>query len=112
MQLKHLFQLTVQEFTELQEGLFTKQKKELTHLLGELDKKEVQEDIIHLKGALEITGYTQSTMYSKICKNEIPVVSRNRPLTFSRKSLLEWLRNGKPNEAERKASIYLKKKKI
>lgn len=57
-------------------------------------------DIIYLYEACELTGYTENTIYTKVSKNEMPVVTRGKPLTFSRKELKKWIKNGRPSLAE------------
>ena len=57
-------------------------------------------DFIYLDEVMEITGYTQKTVYTKVSKNQMPVISRRRPLTFSRKELQEWMSSGRPVKSD------------
>jgi hypothetical protein len=42
-------------------------------------------------------------IYSKISRYEIPVLSRTRPLTFSRKAILQWMKDGKTSMMDQEA---------
>jgi excisionase family DNA binding protein len=42
--------------------------------------------------AIEITGYSKSTIYNKVSKKELPV-HRNGKLYFSRNELVEWMKS-------------------
>jgi hypothetical protein len=42
------------------------------------------DDEIFIDATMQITGYQRQTIYSRVNRDEIPVLSRNRPLTFSR----------------------------
>ena len=53
-------------------------------------------DVININTARKLLNYSKSTLYSKISKDQIPVYSRGRPLIFSRKELLTWLKDGRP----------------
>lgn len=50
-------------------------------------------DIIGIKEAAILTGYTVKGIYDKIFKGTIPHLPRNgrKPLHFSRKVLIKWL---------------------
>ena len=63
-------------------------------------------DLISLDEAIKIVGYTKKTVYSKVCRHEIPVVHKGRPLTFSRKELNHWIEAGRPNWADQQAQKY------
>ena len=85
---KPLYTLTIGEYKELQRELFNEQARLLAEKNSiELPKKE-DEDIIFIEEVCHIAGYTKSTLYSKISRFEIPVLSRGKPLTFSKKILL------------------------
>jgi excisionase family DNA binding protein len=82
---KHLFQLSVREFIDLVEKL-----KE------NVPDKKIIRDIISAKEAAEITGLKVNSIYSKVSRQEIPVVSRGKPLRFSRAAIEKWLNDGRP----------------
>lgn len=60
-------------------------------------RKDEDSDFIDIKVVARMTGYTTSTIYSKVSRQEIPVLTRNKPLSFSRETIKRWLELGKPN---------------
>ncbi|WP_103866726.1 helix-turn-helix domain-containing protein [Aquimarina sp. I32.4] len=93
--LKPLYTLTVGEYTELNRRIIRQQFQEL--LIDQRQRNlKPDQDIIFIKEACELTGYTKPTMYSKISRYELPVLSRGKPLTFSKKALIDWIHQGKP----------------
>ncbi|KZS39734.1 hypothetical protein AWE51_08770 [Aquimarina aggregata] len=107
-QLKPLYALTVEEFTDLNRRIVKREVQELLGIQGQ-SRPKVDRDIIFINEACELTGYSKPTMYSKISKYEIPVLSRGKPLTFSKKVLIDWIHNGKPSVGSAiEAENYLK----
>ncbi|MCE7041390.1 helix-turn-helix domain-containing protein [Dyadobacter sp. CY312] len=56
-----------------------------------------------------------STIYSKVCKMEIPVHKQGKRLYFERSELYEWIKNGRRKTAEelhQEAERYLKSAKM
>lgn len=70
---------------------------EFLELINKKTNKTSNSDLIFIEDLKKITNYKESTIYSKVSKNQIPVISRGRPLIFSRKEILNWLQLGKPN---------------
>ncbi|GAA3522281.1 hypothetical protein GCM10022393_41020 [Aquimarina addita] len=107
--LKPLYSLTVGEYTELNRRIIRQQLQELlVHQEIPLVNKP-ERDIIFIDDACELTGYSKPTMYSKISRYEIPVLSRGKPLTFSKKVLIDWIHKGKPSVMEEiEAETFLK----
>jgi predicted DNA-binding transcriptional regulator AlpA len=94
-QKRQLLSLSLEEFTELLRKLITDLR------LPKTDKPQDKvSDFIYLDEVMEITGYTQKTVYTKVSKNQMPVISRRRPLTFSRKELQEWMSSGRPVKSD------------
>jgi predicted DNA-binding transcriptional regulator AlpA len=60
------------------------------------ENTKIESDIIFVKEVSKITGYEISTLYSKVSRSEIPVLSRKKPLTFSKKEIISWLHKNKP----------------
>lgn len=96
---KPLYTLSVEEFTQLNRQIVRQQLEEFNFSQTDLKQKPDQ-DIIFIEEACELTGYSKATMYSKISRYEIPVLSRGKPLTFSKKELIQWIHDGKPNVIE------------
>ncbi len=53
-------------------------------------------DKIFIEELEKITGYAKQTIYVKVSKDEIPVLSSGRPLIFSRKQIFNWIECGRP----------------
>ncbi len=105
-----LYTLTVEEFKELSKTIA------LDHsylLKPDETVQEPKSDIIYLDEVIRLTGYKESTVYSKVCRKEIPVISTGRPLAFSREEILQWMKDGRPTVAEMLAIEFtnLKNKK-
>ena len=90
-QKRQLPSLSTDEYNELL-GQLTKDLS-----LPETDKLPYAvSDFIYIDEVMEITAYTRKTVYSKVSTKQMPVISRGRPLTFSRKKLYEWMSAGRP----------------
>ena len=98
---KPLFSLTVEEFMTLNQKMLS---EKFGSMLEEVKKQTGNEkspkDIIFLTDVCEITGYKKPTVYSKVSRGEIPVLSNNSPLTFSRKAIIDWISMGRPSAAD------------
>ena len=105
-----LYTLTVEEFKELSKTIAL----DHSYLLKPDEKsQEPKSDIIYLDEVVKLTGYKDSTVYSKVCRKEIPVISTGRPLAFSREEIKQWIKDGRPTVAEMIAKEFsnLKNKK-
>lgn len=103
-----LYTLTVEEFKELSKKIAV----DNSYLFKQpVPKENEPQDIIFINELTELTGYKESTVYSKVSRREIPVVSSGRPLTFSRSEILEWMKSGKPTVSEMLAESIIKKSK-
>tara|TARA_B100000508_G_scaffold55003_2_gene42604 strand:- start:3203 stop:3514 length:312 start_codon:yes stop_codon:yes gene_type:complete len=96
---KQLKDLTVSEFLEILE----KSNERLS------ETNQNRNDLLNSNQAAKLLGYKKSTIYSKVSRGEVPVYSSGRPLVFSKKDLLEWMENGRPNISEKKANSFLNK---
>ncbi len=99
---KPLWQLTMQEFIDIQKHEMTKLVKEmLNEALNDIKSKDVPlEDTISAEDAAVITGLKMKTIYSKVSRLQIPSITRGRPLVFSRAELQNWMKIGRPTVAE------------
>lgn len=52
-------------------------------------------DYIDAQKACEILKFTKATLYSKVCKRELPFYKQGNRLYFSRAELLDWIKEGK-----------------
>jgi len=107
-----LFTLTISEYTELNKGIIREQFKELFINQEYIASQKLDRDIIFIDEACKLTGYSKPTMYSKISRYEIPVLSRGKPLTFSKKEIIDWIYQGKPIKQEKKTNTYVIRKNI
>lgn len=102
-----LYTLTVEEFKELSKTIALDnsylQKPAETIL-------QPKTDIIYLDEVIQLTGYKESTVYSKVCRKEMPVISSGRPLAFSREEILQWMKDGRPTVAEMIANEFTNRK--
>lgn len=104
----HLFTLTVEEYKELNRKIFQELGNDLLSKVNSDKEPQVKEnDTIFVKEVMELTGYKAATVYSKVCRYEMPVVSRRKPLTFSKKAIMKWMESGKPNLIEMGSTNYL-----
>ena len=99
---KPIWTLTESEFLTLQ-------NKAIQAALSEIISKELRlakEDALPKSNTMGvdetagITRYSPKTLYSKVCRREIPRVSSGRPLIFSKKEIEQWMKLGKPTVAE------------
>ena len=99
---KPLWQLTMQEFIDIQKHEMTKLVKEmLNEAMNDIKSKDVPlEDTISAEDAAVITGLKMKTIYSKVSRLQIPSITRGRPLVFSRAELQNWMKIGRPTVAE------------
>jgi len=68
----------------------------LEELLNKTCRSEISdEDYISAKAASALLKFTLSTLYSKVCKREIPFYKQGNRLYFSRNELLDWIKEGR-----------------
>ena len=104
---KPLYSLTVGEYIELNKKVFSEAAAKLLQGKPGKSTEEVPGDIIFMDDVIQLTGYKKATVYSKVSRYEIPVLSRRKPLTFSRAAILQWLQDGKPGILDQEANTYL-----
>jgi len=107
---KPLYSLTVGEYIDLSKEAFAQEAKRLlADTNHNSNRSKSNNDIIFIDEVKELTGYKDSTIYSKVCRFEMPVISKRRPLTFSRNDIINWLKEGKPSVMDQEANDYLSK---
>lgn len=100
-QLPHAVTMLTKEVSELKRLLIEKQEQPTT---------DQPEQLLTIAEAAEFLSLTVPTMYSKVSKNEIPVMKRSKRLYFSRTELLEYLKQGRKKsnaEIQQEAEAYL-----
>lgn len=78
--------------------LLIKEVNELKKILTEekeQQKKEFQEKFLTINEASEFLNISVPTIYSKVSKNELPVMKRGKRLYFSNIELQEYLKQGR-----------------
>jgi hypothetical protein len=98
-----LYSLTIAEFIELNKAINSELNMEVKKT-PQLESHKL--DNIFIEEATVITGLQKKTIYTKVSRLEIPVISRGRPLIFSRAQLELWILNGRPSVSELKALAY------
>ena len=93
---KPLFSLTIGEYKKLQQEIVEEQFSQPSYDRWS-NHLSYEQDIIYANDVCRLTGYEKATLYSKVSKYEISVLSRGKPLTFSKKAILKWIKNGKPS---------------
>jgi len=71
---------------------------------------EQPEQLLTIQEAAQFLNLTVPTIYSKVSRNELPVMKRSKRLYFSSKELLEYLKQGRKKsnaEIEQEAEAYL-----
>jgi excisionase family DNA binding protein len=59
------------------------------------DLREPEALLLTLKEASAFVNLAESTIYSKVCRMEIPVIKKGKKLYFQKEELLKWLLEGK-----------------
>ncbi len=94
----------VDEFKTICKEIF---QESISKTLKEIEEDKIvpyerkKTDTINVHEAAELTGFRVKSIYSKVCRNEIPTLGRGRPLVFSRKAIEKWLKDGKPTVIDR-----------
>ena len=105
---RHLYTLTIEEFKELSKIIAI----DISYLIqppAPIEKEP--RDVIFIDEVKVLTGYKESTIYSKVSRREMPVISYGRPLTFSKEETLNWMKAGKPTVAEMMAAVLMNEQK-
>ncbi|HEU4790335.1 MAG TPA: helix-turn-helix domain-containing protein [Flavobacterium sp.] len=59
------------------------------------DRRGLEEELLTIDGASRLLNLSVSTIYTKVCKNEIPVNKQGKRLYFYRTELLNWIKSGR-----------------
>lgn len=75
----------------------------------------VNKHLMTISEAALFLNLSTSTIYSKVCKMEIPVHKKGKRLYFERRELYEWIKEGRrktATELHNEADLYLKNTKL
>lgn len=64
-------------------------------LSKETQLKVSENDFINAKEASEILNFSLSTLYTKVCRREVPFYKQGNRLYFSRQELFDWIKEGR-----------------
>ena len=74
--------------------------------------EENENEILNIQEASKLLNLSVSTIYSKVCKREIPVNKQGKRIYFYRHELMKWIKSGRvktyfeiQNDIEKKSKI-------
>jgi excisionase family DNA binding protein len=103
-------QFTFEDLPNIIGKLFVKLDK-IEKLLKErkINDSDNNEELLTIEGAAELLKLSVATIYTKVCKNEIPVNKQGKRLYFYRAELLDWIKSGRIKTiVEMKQEVELK----
>jgi excisionase family DNA binding protein len=59
------------------------------------EKQQEAEEFLTIQQAAVLLNLAVPTLYSKVCKGELPVMKRNKRLYFLKKELIEFIKTGR-----------------
>lgn len=90
-------------FDQLPEAV-TKMQEKLDNieqlLLQRQEQSPEQEELMPITKAAKFLDLAVPTVYSKVCRKEIPVNKRGKRLYFYRSELTEWIKSGRKKTAD------------
>ncbi|EHQ26553.1 helix-turn-helix domain-containing protein [Mucilaginibacter paludis] len=69
-------------------------------LISQQEQSPEQEELMPITKAAEFLDLAVPTVYSKVCRKEIPVNKRGKRLYFYRSELTEWIKSGRKKTAD------------
>jgi excisionase family DNA binding protein len=89
-------QFTFEDLPNIIGKLFVKLDK-IEKLLKarKINDSDNNEELLTIEGAAELLKLSVATIYTKVCKNEIPVNKQGKRLYFYRAELLDWIKSGR-----------------
>jgi excisionase family DNA binding protein len=74
--------------------------------------EENKDEILNIQEASKLLNLSISTIYSKVCKREIPVNKQGKRIYFYRHELMKWIKSGRvktyfeiQNDIEKRSKI-------
>lgn len=74
--------------------------------------EENENEILNIQEASKLLNLSVSTIYSKVCKREIPVNKQGKRIYFYRHELMKWIKSGRvktyfeiQNDIEKRSKI-------
>ena len=89
-------QFTFEDLPNIIGKLFTKLDKieKLLKSSKNIDRDN-EEKLLTIEGAAKLLNLSVATIYTKVCKNEIPVNKQGKRLYFYKDELLDWIKSGR-----------------
>lgn len=84
-----------QNFVLVSETRLNQIQSDISSLKELISSKKPQREISGIEMAVEITGMSKATIYSKVAKEEIPFIKRGGRLYFERTKLIDWIKAGR-----------------
>lgn len=60
-----------------------------------LNNNVAEDEILTVSDAAKLLKLSVATVYTKVCRNEIPANKQGKRLYFYRKELLDWIKSGR-----------------
>jgi len=60
-----------------------------------VERKELQDEFLNVKGTSDFLNLAISTIYSKKSRGELPYIKKGKRLLFAKKDLLDYLNSGR-----------------
>ena len=95
--------------------LYGKMKKIEKLLRLNLKRIVDQDELMDIEAASKLLKLSVATIYSKVCRRELPANKQGKKLYFSKKELNGWIKAGKIDAIDNssaKAEAYLKENKL
>ncbi len=59
------------------------------------EEKEIDDNLLTIQDASKLLKLSVATIYSKVCRNELPVSKKGKRLYFQKSELLDWIKSGR-----------------
>lgn len=80
-------------------GTLMMRMESIERMVREIRDKRIPEDfdpgLLNILEASKLINLSVATIYSKVCRNEIPVNKQGKKLYFIKSELLEWIKSGR-----------------
>jgi len=79
--------------------MMNKLHEKLDHLEKLIERISVtgenKDELLNIEEASKLLNLSISTIYSKVCKREIPVNKQGKRIYFYRRELMKWIKSGR-----------------
>ncbi|WP_456311563.1 helix-turn-helix domain-containing protein [Pseudomonas shirazensis] len=96
---KHIHTMKAYKFEDLPDilGALYLRIENIERILKDYNKQDkvIDNDLLSINEASILLKLSVATIYSKVCRNEIPVNKQGKRLYFYRTELLNWIKSGR-----------------